>query len=113
MTLMSNEVIASLLGNLIRESMVELEAPGDPERISKDHPLITYIQSELSRRLIQPGEEEAKGLQMKIRFMLENDFEGLKATLKELIYKYYRSKVFAEGPPDKFREPGRKARWAL
>jgi hypothetical protein len=45
--------------------------------------------------------------------MLENDFESLKVILDELVYKYYRSKVFAEGPPDKFREPGRKARWAL
>jgi hypothetical protein len=110
---MSNEVVASLLGNLIRESIVELEAPGDPERINKDHPLIIYIQRELSRKLIQSGEEEVEGLEMKIRFMLENDFESLKAILDELVYKYYRSKVFAEGPPDKFREPGRKARWAL
>ncbi|MEM2901382.1 MAG: hypothetical protein QXO32_01425 [Candidatus Bathyarchaeia archaeon] len=113
MPLTSNEVIALLLGNLIRESIVELDAPGDPDRINKDHPLITYIRGELSRRLIQLGEEEAKGLQVKIRVLLENDFEGLKASIKELVYKFYRSKVFAEGPPDRFREPGGRARWAL
>jgi hypothetical protein len=110
---MSDEAVISLLEGLIRESIVDVDAPADPDRINKDHPLIYYVEKELAKKLASQVGYGSRGLGQKLRSMLEDDPENLKAIVRELVYKYYRSKVIVEGPPDRFKGSGKRARWTF
>ena len=109
---MAYEVITSLLGRLIKESIIKVDAPTDPDRINKDHPLIHHIAEELKKRYTLDG-YSSNDLKKKLMIILETDNEKFKATVRELVYKYYKSKVIVKGPSDRFKEPGTRTHWTF
>ncbi|GEM_PF-2742898 len=107
--LLSNKVIVALLSGVIQNSMRTLDIPYDSGRMTEEHPLIHFLQEELSKMLALAGGARCAQLEAELGRLLSEDPERVEAIVQELIKKYCQAKIL-RGPPDRFEKEREKAK---
>jgi len=92
-----------LLHDVIQRSVVALDIPQSPNGIHEHHPLIYYLEEELSRLFAIAGGVRCVELEERLNRLLRENPRKVEEIIRELVPKYYREKIL-KGPPDRFKE---------